>query len=154
MIDRPKSKIRLIWFFGTYSHGLLDTLWAFHFRVLRVQFMQLSMLRRSLLEDYGQILLLPLTVIGRSRLDHLVDLERLTLLAINIKGPHITHFTDLLQSQLIFLIHDISINWFMFSNLTLLRLACNHDHHIREPLLSRRLDHMHKGPRDSSLNWA
>ena len=39
-------------------------------------------------------------------------------------------------------------------NLTLLRLACNHDHHIRESLLSRRLDHTHRGPRDSSLHWA
>ena len=39
-------------------------------------------------------------------------------------------------------------------SLTLLRLACNHDHHIRESLLSSRLDHTHRGPRDSSLHWA
>ena len=42
----------------------------------------------------------------------------------------------------------------MFSSLTLLRLTCNHDHHIWEPLFSRRLDHTHRGPRDSSLHWA
>ena len=42
----------------------------------------------------------------------------------------------------------------MFNSRTLLRLACSHDHHIREPLLSRCLDHMHRGPQDSSLNWA
>ena len=84
--------------------------------------MQLSLLRRPLLKDYGQILLLPLTVRGKSRLDHLVDLERLVLLAINIRGPHITHFTDLLQSELIYLIHSINIKRFMSSSLTLLRL--------------------------------
>ena len=42
----------------------------------------------------------------------------------------------------------------MFSSLTLLRLACSHDHHIREPLLTRHLDHMHRGQRDGSLHWA
>ena len=41
----------------------------------------------------------------------------------------------------------------MFSNLTLLRLAYNHDRHIRESLLTHRLDHMHRGPRDNSLHW-
>ena len=103
------------------------------------------MLRRPLLEDYEQILLLPLTVKEISQLDHLADLERLALLAINIKGLHITHLTGLIQSELISLIHNININRFMFSCLTLLRLACNHDHHIRESLLSRHLDYMHKG---------
>ena len=42
----------------------------------------------------------------------------------------------------------------MFSSLTLLRLACSHDHYIWEPLLTRHLDHMHRGLRDSSLHWA
>ena len=42
----------------------------------------------------------------------------------------------------------------MLSSLTLLRLACNHDYHIREPLFPHRLDHMHRGLRDSSLHWA
>ena len=31
---------------------------------------------------------------------------------------------------------------------------CSHDHHIREPLFPHRLDHMHRGLRDSSLHWA
>ena len=112
------------------------------------------MLKRSLLEDYGWILLIPLIVRGISWLDHLVGLERLTLLAISIRDPHITHLTGLLQSKLIFLIHNISISRFMFNSLTSLRLACNHDRHIRESLLSRHLDHMHRGLRDSSLHWA
>ena len=100
--------------------------------------MQLSVLRRPLLEDYGQILLLPLTVRERSRLDYLVGLERLTPLAISIKGPHITRFIGLLQLELISLIHNISSSQFMFSSLTLLGLACNHGHHIRAtPLLPR-----------------
>ena len=115
--------------------------------------MQLLVSRSSLLEDYGQMLLLPLTVRGRSRLDHLVDPERLALLVISIRGPQITPLTDLLQSELISLIHNISISRFMFSNLTLLRLACIHDHHIRESLLTNDLDHMHKGPQDGSLHW-
>ena len=72
--------------------------------------MQLSLLRRPLLKDYGQILLLPLTVRGKSRLDHLLDLERLVLLAINIRGPHITYLIGLLQSKLISLIRNININ--------------------------------------------
>ncbi|KAL6342765.1 hypothetical protein AAG906_016599 [Vitis piasezkii] len=42
----------------------------------------------------------------------------------------------------------------MLRSLALLRLACSCDHHIREPLLTHRLDHMHRGPRDSSLLWA
>ena len=42
----------------------------------------------------------------------------------------------------------------MFNSLTLLRLVCSHDHHIREPLLPRRLNHMHRGSQDSSLHWA
>ena len=112
------------------------------------------MLKRSVLEDYGWILLIPLIVRGISWLDHLVGLERLTLLAISIRDPHITHLTGLLQSKLIFLIHNISISRFMFNSLTSLRLACNHDRHIRESLLSRHLDHMHRGPRGSSLHWA
>ena len=116
--------------------------------------MQLSVLRRPLLEDYGQILLIPLTIRGRSWLDHLVGLERLTLLVINIRGPHFTHLTGLLQLELIYLIHSININRFMFNNLTLLRLSCSHDHHIQEPLLPCHLDHMHRGPWDSSLHWA
>ena len=116
--------------------------------------MQLSVLRRPLLEDYEQILLLPLTIRGRSRLDHLVDLERLALLVITIKGLRITHLIGLLQSKLISLIHSISISRFMFRSLTLLRLACSHDHYIWEPLLTRHLDHMHRDPRDSSLHWA
>ena len=116
--------------------------------------MQLSLLRRPLLKDYGHILLLPLTVRGKSRLDHLVDLERLVLLAINIRGPHITYLIGLLQSKLISLIRNININWCIFKSLTLLRPACIHDHHIREPLLTRYLGHMHRGPRDSSLHWA
>ena len=91
---------------------------------------------------------------GKSRLDHLVDLERLVLLVINISSPHITHLTSLLQSELISLIHSINISRFMFSNLTLLRLAYIHDHHIREPLLTHHLDHMHRDPHDSSLHWA
>ncbi|KAL6331389.1 hypothetical protein AAG906_011326 [Vitis piasezkii] len=37
----------------------------------------------------------------------------------------------------------------MLRSLTLLRLACSCDHHIREPLLTHRLDHMHRGPRDT-----
>ena len=88
-------------------------------------------------------------------MDHLPDLERLVLLAINIRGLHITHLTGLLQSGLIYLIHNIiiSIDRFMIISLTLLRLTCNHDHHIREPLLTHHLDHMHKGPWDSSLHW-
>ena len=148
------SKIRLIWIFGTYSRGLLGALWAFHFRILRVWFMQLLVLRRPLLKDYGQILFISLTVRGRSWLGHLVDPERLALLAINIRGAHITHLTGLLQLELISLIHNIGINWFMFSSLTLLRLACSRDHHIREPLLLRHLDHIHRGLWDSSLHWA
>ena len=59
-----------------------------------------------------------------------LDLERLVLLAINIRGPYITHLIGLLQSYLIFLIHSISISRFMFKSLTLLRLACSHNHHI------------------------
>ena len=144
----------MIWFFGTYSRGSRDVLWASHFRISRVWFRQLSVLRRPSLEDYGQILLLPLTVRGRSRLDHLVDLERLALLVINIGGLRITHFIGLLQSWLIYLIHSISISRIMFRSLTLLRLACSHDHHIREPLLTRHLDHMYRGQRDSSRHWA
>ena len=111
------------------------------------------MLRRSSLEDYGEILLLPLTVRGRIHLDHLVDLERLVLLAISIKGLHITHLIGLLQSELISLIRSISINQCMFRSLTLLWPTYNHDHHIREPLLTRHLDHKHRDPRDSLLNW-
>ena len=99
--------------------------------------MQILVLRRPSLEDYGQILL-----------DHLVDLERLALLAI------IIHLTGLLQLELISLIHSINISRFMFSSLTLLKLAYSHNRHIREPLLPHHLDHMHRGPRDSSLNWA
>ena len=71
-------------------------LWAFHFRISGVWFRQLSVLRRPLLEDYGHILFILLTVRGRSSLDHLVDLERLALLVISINDPHITHLTDLL----------------------------------------------------------
>ena len=112
------------------------------------------MLRRLSLKDYGQILLLSLTIRGRGRLDHLVDLERLALLAISIRGPRIIHFTGLLQSDLIYIIHSININQFMFNKLTLLRLACNPDHHIWEPLLPHRLYHMHRGLRDSSFLWA
>ena len=112
------------------------------------------MLRRSLLEDYGEILLLPLTVRGRSWLGHLVDLERLALLVISIRGLRITRFIGLLQSKLISLTRTISISRIMFRSLTLLRLACSHDLRIREPLLTHRLDHMHRGPRDSSLLWA
>ena len=52
------------------------------------------------------------------------------------------------------LIYNISINRFMFNNLTLLRLAYNHNHHIREPLLLCCLDHMHRGLWDSSFHWA
>ena len=78
----------------------------------------------------------------------------MTLLVVNIRGPHITHLIGLLQSKLISLIHSISISQFMSNNLTLLRLACNHDHHIREPLNPYHLDHMHRGPRDNSLHWA
>ena len=144
----------MIWFFGTYSRGSRDVLWASHFRISGVWFRQLSVLRRPSLEDYGQILLLPLTVRGRSRLDHLVDLERLALLAISIGGLHITRFIDLLQTELISFIRSISIGRIMLRSLTLLRLACNRDHHIREPLLTRHLDHMHRGLRDSSLRWA
>ena len=112
------------------------------------------MLRWLSLKDYGQILLLPLTIRGRGRLDHLVDLERLALLAISIRGLYFTHLIGFLQSELIYLIHIISISRFMFNGLTLLRLAYSHDHHIREPLLTRHLDHMHIDPRDSSLHWA
>ena len=144
----------MIWFFGTYSRGSQDVLWPSHFRISGVWFKQLSVLRRTSLKDYGQILLLSLIVRRRSRLDHLVDLERLALLAISIGDPHITLLTDLFQSELISLIHSISISWFMFRNLTLHRPACSHDHHIREPLLTHRLDHMHRGSRDSSLPWA
>ncbi|KAL6334023.1 hypothetical protein AAG906_000077 [Vitis piasezkii] len=117
--------------------------------ILRVWFMQLLVLRRPLLEVYGQILILLLTVRGRSRLDHLVDLERLTLLVISIRGLRIIHLIGLLQSELISLIHSISISIsrFMFRSLTLLKLACSHDHHIREdtglivPLVSHVLPH-------------
>ena len=116
--------------------------------------MQLSVLRRPSLEDYGHILFFPLIVMRRSWLVHLVNLERLTLLAISIRGLHITHLTGLLQLEFIHLIHSISINQFMFNNLTLLRLACSHDFHIQESLLSHHLDHMHKDPRDNSLHWA
>ena len=116
--------------------------------------MQLLVLRRPLLKGYGQILLLPLTIRRRSRLDHLPDLKRLALLAISIRGPRITHLTGLLQSKDISLIHSISISQFMFSGLTLLKLACSHDRHIREPLITHHLDHMHRGLRDSSLRWA
>ena len=144
----------MIWFFGTYSRGSRDVLWASHFRISGVWFRQLSVLRRPSLEDYGQMLLLPLTVRGRSRLDHLVDLKRLALLAISIGGPHITHFTGLLQSELISFIRSISISRIMLRSLILLRPARSHDHHIREPLLTRYLGHMHRGPRDSSLRWA
>ena len=75
--------------------------------------------------------------------------------AISYQHQRPTHHSSYrpLQSGLIYFIHSISINRFMFSNLTLLRLASNHDHHIREPLLTRHLDHMHRGPRDNSLHW-
>ena len=73
-----------------------SVLWAFHFRISRVWFRQLLVLRRPLLEDYGHILFILLTVRGRSSLDHLIDLETLALLVISISGPHITHLTDLL----------------------------------------------------------
>ena len=117
----------MIWFFGTYSRGSQDVLWASHFKISRVWFRQLLVLRRPSLEDYGQMLLLPLTVRGRSRLDHLVDLERLALLAISIGGLRITHFTSHLQSKLISFIHGINISQIMYKSLTLLRLACSHD---------------------------
>ena len=42
----------------------------------------------------------------------------------------------------------------MFNSLTLLRLVCSHDRHIQEPLLILHLDHMHRGPWDSSHHWA
>ena len=135
----------MIWFFGTYNRGSRDVLWASHFRTSRVWFRHLLVLKRPSLEDYGRILLFPLTVRRKSLLDHLVDLERSALLAISIEGPHITHLTDLLQSGLISLIHSISISRIMIRSLTLLRLACSHDHHIREPLLTHHLDHMHRG---------
>ena len=106
----------------------------------------------SLLEDYGQMLLLPLIVRG-SWLDHLVDLERLTPLDINIKGLHITHFIGLLHSRLISLIYSISINQFMLNSCELLRLACCHDHRFWELLVPCHLDHIHRGSRDSSLHW-
>ena len=142
----------MIWFFGTYSRGSLGVLWASHFRILRVWFMRLLVLRRPLLEDYEQILLLPLTVRERSRLDHLVDLERLVVLAISTRGLRITYLIGLLQLELISLIRSISINRFIFKSLTLLRLAYNHDHHIQGSLLTRHLDHMHRGLRDSLLH--
>ena len=116
--------------------------------------MQLSLLKRSLLKDYGHIMFIPLTVRERSQLDHLVGLERLILLAVSIRGLYFTHLTCLLPLEFIFLIHGISISRFMFSSLKLLKLACSHDHHIQEPLLSHHLDHMHRGPRDGSLHWA
>ena len=114
--------------------------------------MRLLVLRRPLLEDYEQILLLPLTVRERSRLDHLVDLERLVVLAISTRGLRITYLIGLLQLELISLIRSISINRFIFKSLTLLRLAYNHDHHIQGSLLTRHLDHMHRGLRDSLLH--
>ena len=135
----------MIWFFGTYSRGLLGVLWAFHFRISGVWFRQLSVLRRPLLKNYGQMLLLPLIVRERSRLDHLVDMERLTLLVISIKGQRITHLIGFLQSEFISLICSISISRCMFRSLTLLKPTCSHDHHIREPLLTRHLDPMHRG---------
>ncbi|RVW90021.1 hypothetical protein CK203_035886 [Vitis vinifera] len=76
---------------------------------------------------------------GKSQLDHPADPKRLALLVISIRGPRITHLTGLLQSKLIFLIHSISISRFMFSSLTLLKLACSYDRHIQEPLLIRHL---------------
>ena len=136
----------MIWLFGTYNRGLLGVLWASHFRILGVWFMHFLVLRRLLLKDYGQILLLPLIVRGRSRLDHLVDLRRLVLLTISIGGLRITHLISLLQSELLSLIRSINISHFIFRSLTLLRPACSHDHHIQEPLLTRHLDHMHRGP--------
>ena len=116
--------------------------------------MQLSVLRKPSLEDYRQILLLPLIVRERSRLDHLVDMERLTLLVISIKGQRITHLIGFLQSEFISLICSISISRCMFRSLTLLKPTCSHDHHIREPLLTRHLDPMHRGLWNSSLHWA
>ena len=136
----------MIWLFGTYNRGLLGVLLASHFRILGVWFMHFLVLRRLLLKDYGQILLLPLIVRGRSRLDHLVDLRRLVLLTISIGGLRITHLISLLQSELLSLIRSINISHFIFRSLTLLRPACSHDHHIQEPLLTRHLDHMHIGP--------
>ncbi|RVW12674.1 hypothetical protein CK203_116471 [Vitis vinifera] len=115
--------------------------------ILRVWFMRLLVLRRPLLEDYEQILLLPLTVRERSRLDHLVDLERLVVLAISTRGLRITYLIGLLQLELISLIRSISIKRFIFKSLTLLRLAYNHDHHIQGdtglivPLAPRPLPH-------------
>ena len=136
----------MIWLFGTYNRGLLGVLWASHFRILGVWFMHFLVLRRLLLKDYGQILLLPLIVRGISRLDHLVDLRRLVLLTISIGGLRITHLISLLQSELLSLIRSINISHFIFRSLTLLRPAHSHDHHIREPLLTFHLDHMHSGP--------
>ena len=96
---------------------------------------------------------LPLSVRGKGQLDHLADLKRLTLLAISIRGLHITHTIGLLQSKAISLICSISINWFMLSNLTLLRLAYSHYHHLQKLLVPNHLGHVHRGLRDSTLHW-
>lgn len=87
-------------------------------------------------------------------LDHLGGLERSTLSVINVKGLLITQIIGLLQLELIFLIHNIIINKLMFNNLPLLKLVCDHDRHIREPLLLNYLDHMFRDLRDSLLHQA
>ena len=115
-----RSRIILIWLFGTYNRGLLDTSWAFHSKLSRVWFRQLSVLRSPLLKDYGQILFISLIVRGKGQLDHLKDLERLTLLATSIKGLHITHIIGILQLELISFI--LSLTW--------PRLVCSCKRHL------------------------
>ena len=149
-----RNRIGLIWFFRTYGWGLLDVSWAFHSRISGVWFRQFSVLRRLLLEDYGHMLFILLTIRGRGQLDYLVDLEMLTLLVTSIRDLHITHTIGFSQSKLIFFICSISISQFMLSSLTLLRLACCHNRRLWELLVPNHLDHMRRSLRDSTLHWA
>ena len=112
------------------------------------------MLRRLLLEVYGQILFLPMIVREKSRSNHLVRQKRSTLLVASIKGLLIPHTIGLLQSEPTYLIHIISISRFIFSSLTLIGLVCNHDHHIRDLLLINHLNYMFIGLWDSIHHWA
>ena len=67
MVDRHlRSRIRLTWFFETFSCGLLDALWVFFSKILGVWFMSFSMRKKVLLKVYGHILLFPQIVRKRS----------------------------------------------------------------------------------------
>ncbi|RVW95514.1 hypothetical protein CK203_028727 [Vitis vinifera] len=89
---------------------------------------------------------------GKKLIGPLVDLERLALLVISIGGPRITQLIGLLQSE------PFSLPQYQYQ-----------PDYVQEPYIAqtsmqprpshpraathRHPDHMHRGPRDSSLRW-